>query len=167
VPFWGLVLAFLYVMSGAARLSRFRAVDPYRGQRGFLGLPITTAAGFVAAYLIALECPAAADILPISLQAGPAAAGFWGALLLMLVLQVSHIRYSKPTKNPKVLIPFMGLVVMLFIPSVAAYSAMAMFAYCIWFAFISPFFFRRFLAHLPPDEELRPLAECSDAEEEP
>ena len=55
VPFWGLALAFLFVMSGAGRLARFRVVDPYRGQRGYLGLPITTAAGFVAAYVIALE----------------------------------------------------------------------------------------------------------------
>ena len=62
VPVWGLVLAFLYVMSGAARLSRFRAVDPYRGQRGYLGLPITTAAGFMAAYLIDLESPLAARL---------------------------------------------------------------------------------------------------------
>ena len=60
IPFWGLALAFAYAASGAARLSRFRVVDPYRGQRGYLGLPITVAAGFVAAYLIALECPAAA-----------------------------------------------------------------------------------------------------------
>lgn len=167
VPIWGLVLTFLFVASGAARLSRFRVVDPYRGQRGFLGLPITTAAGFVAAYLIALECPAAASFLPVSLQSGPMAAGFWGAVLLMLALQVSHIRYSKPTKNPKVLIPFMVLVVMLFIPPVAVYSAVAMFAYGIWFAFVSPFFFHRFLSHLPPDEELRPLTESGDEEEDP
>ncbi len=166
VPFWGLVLTFLFVASGAARLSRFRVVDPFRGQRGFLGLPITTAAGFVAAYLIALECPAAA-FGPVSLQGGPLAASFWAAVLLMLVLQVSHIRYSKPTKNPKVLIPFMLLVVMLFIRPVAAWSALAMFAYGIWFAFVSPFFFRRFLAHLPPEAELPPLAESGDDEEEP
>ncbi len=157
VPFWGLVLAFFYAASGAARLSRFRVVDPFRGQRGFLGLPITTAAGFVAAYLIALECPAAKANLPVSLGSGPLAAVFWGAVMLMLILQMSHIRYSKPTKNPKVLIPFMVFVVMLFIRPVAAYSAMAMFLYGIWFAFISPFFFRHFLAHLPPEPPLLPV----------
>ena len=156
VPALGLALAFLYVMSGAARLSRFRVVDPYRGQRGYQGLPITTAAGFTAAYLIALESPAAVQMPLLSLRVGPLAAGFWAAVLLMLVLQVSHIRYSKPTKNPKVLIPFMVCVVMLFIPAVAIYSATLMFAYGIWFAFVSPFFFRRFLAHLPPVEELEP-----------
>ena len=165
VPFWGLALAFLYVMSGAARLSRFRVVDPYRGQRGFLGLPITTAAGFVAAYLIALESVDGSG-LPISLTGGPLAAGFWSALLLMLALQVSHIRYSKPTKNPKVLIPFMAVIVMLFIPALAIYSAMMIFAYGVWFAFVSPFFFRRFLAHLPPAEELEPALGPAGSDEE-
>ena len=164
VPALGLALAFLYVMSGAARLSRFRAVDPYRGQRGFLGLPITTAAGFMASYLIALESPWAARVPLLSLREGPLAAGFWVATLLMLVLQVSRIRYSKPTKNPKVLIPFMACVVMLFIPAVAIYSAAVMFAYGIWFAFISPFFFSRFLAHLPPAEEMETVSENEEDE---
>jgi len=167
VPFWGVAMAVLFVASGAARLSRFRVVDPYRGQRGYLGLPITTAAGFVSAYIIALECPAAARILPVSLMAGPLAAGFWGAVLLMLVLQISHIRYSKPTKNPKILIPFMVFVVMLFIRPVAAWSAMAMFAYGIWFAFVSPFFFRRFLSHLPEEEESCPAVAGGADEEGP
>ena len=164
VPALGLALAFLYVMSGAARLSRFRAVDPYRGQRGFLGLPITTAAGFMASYLIALESPWAARVPLLSLREGPLAAGFWVATLLMLVLQVSRIRYSKPTKNPKVLIPFMACVVMLFIPAVAIYSAGIMFAYGIWFAFVSPFFFSRFLAHLPPAEEMETVSENEEDE---
>lgn len=167
VPALGLALAFLYVMSGAARLSRFRIVDPYRGQRGYLGLPITTAAGFMASYLIALESPSVGDMPLLSLRVGPLAAGFWVAILLMLVLQVSRIRYSKPTKNPKVLIPFMVFIVMLFIPPVAIYSAMLMFAYGVWFAFISPFFFRRFLSHLAPAEELEPAAEGDDEEDGP
>ena len=167
VPVWGLVLAFLYVMSGAARLSRFRAVDPYRGQRGYLGLPITTAAGFMAAYLIALESPLAARLPLLSLRGGPLATGFWLAVVAMLALQVSRIRYSKPTKNPKVLIPFMAFIVMLFIPPVAIYSAMMIFAYGVWFAFVSPFFFRSFLAHLPPADELEVAAQADGDEEEP
>jgi len=165
VPIWGLAVTFLFAMSGAARLSRFRVVDPYRGQRGFLGLPITTAAGFVAAYLIALESTEGSAVF-VSLSSGPLTALFWAATLAMLVLQVSHIRYAKPTKNPKILIPFMILVVMLFIPSVALYSAMLMFIYGIWFAFISPFFFKRFLSRLPSPEELKPVPETGSDEEE-
>ena len=160
VPVWGVLLAVVYVMSGTARLARFRVVDPYRGQRGFLGLPSTTAAGIVAAFIIALESPAAAEIPLLSLRAGPLAVGFWAAVLAMLVLQVSHVRYSKPTKNPRILLPFMILIIMLFIPSVAPISALLMFAYGIWFAFISPFFFRRFLTKLPPLEELEPASQA-------
>ena len=33
---------------------------------------------------------------------------------------------------------------------VAGLGAAFMFAYTVWYAFVSPFFFRRFLAHLPP-----------------
>lgn len=165
VPFWGLALTFLYAASGAARLSRFRVVDPYRGQRGFLGLPITTAAGFVAAYLIALESSASAKLPLLSMRIGPLAVGFWVAVLAMLALQVSHVRYSKPTRNPKILIPFMICVVLLFVPSVAIYSAMLMFGYGIWFAFLSPFFFRHFLSHLAPAEDLKPAVEPGAEEE--
>ena len=156
VPVWGVALALGYVMSGAGRLSRFRAVDPYRGQRGYLGLPITTAAGFVAAYVIALEGVDGAG-LPFSLSSGPLAAAFWCGLLAMLVLQVSRIRYAKPTKNPKVFIPCLVLLVMLFIPAVAIVSVAAIFAYGLWYAFVSPFFFRRFLSRLPPVPALEPV----------
>ncbi len=42
---------------------------------------------------------------------------------------------------------------------------MLMFIYGIWFAFISPFFFKRFLSHLPPVEELQVVPEVGDDEE--
>ena len=166
VPFWGVTLAFLFVMSGAGRLARFRVVDPYRGQRGYLGLPITTAAGFVAAYVIALESVDAVA-LSFSLSGGWLATVFWCALLAMLVLQVSKVRYSKPTKNPKVFFPCLVLLVMLFIPSVAICSVLVIFGYGIWFAFVSPFFFKRFLSHLPPVEARVPVAEPGGEEDVP
>ncbi len=128
-------------------------------------MPITTAAGFVAAYLIALEGVEGSN-LPFSLTGGPLAAGFWCALLAMLGLQMSRIRYSKPTKNPKVLFPCVVLLVMLFIPSVAIIPLIVIFAYGIWFAFISPFFFRRFLSHLPPAEELKTVSAGGESNEE-
>lgn len=152
LPVWGTALACLYVFSGAARLSRFRAGDPYRGSRGYLGLPITVAAGFLASYLIAVERSVGAGG-PFALAAGPLAIGFWTALALMLILQVSRFRYSKPTKNPAALGPFIACLVLLFFPATALYSALLMFVYGLWFAFVSPFFFRRFLDRLPPVDE--------------
>ncbi len=155
VPVWGLIMTFLYVISGASRLSRFRVADPYRGQRGFLGLPITSAGGLVATYIIALESPHGVDMALLSLRNGPLAGFFWVAVLLMIVLQVSHVRYSKPTKNPYVFLPFLILLILLFIPPVSLYSAALMCLYSLWFAFISPFFFRRFLLRLSAADPLK------------
>lgn len=168
LPGWGAGLACLYVFSGAARLSRFRAGDPYRGARGYLGLPITVAAGFLSSYLIAAEQSDGSGG-PFSLATGPLAIGFWAALALMLVLQVSRIHYSKPTKNPAALVPFVACLVLLFFPATALYSAVVMFAYGLWFAFVSPFFFRRFLDRLPSAEEPPPAApaETGIVKEEP
>ncbi|MGA1529985.1 MAG: CDP-alcohol phosphatidyltransferase family protein, partial [Kiritimatiellia bacterium] len=45
---WAMILVVLTIFSGAIRLSRFRIVDPFRGQHGYLGLPITVNAGWVA-----------------------------------------------------------------------------------------------------------------------
>lgn len=166
---WGFLFAFAYAASGASRLARFRVVDPYRGQRGYLGLPITVAAGVAAAFMVALECPAGVNCLPVSLAEGPVSILFWSMLAVLLVLQVSHIRYSKPTKNPQVLIPFLVCIVLLFIPPVAAWSALLMMVYGVWFGFVSPFFFRRFLVRLE-EEAGEPLLEAAgvmDAEDEP
>lgn len=167
VPVWGWVMACLIVVSGASRLSRFRVVDPYRGQRGYLGLPITGAAGFVATYIIALNSPPSSAMPWLSLRSGPLAAGFWVALLLMLWLQVSHVRYGKPTKNPKIFIPFLLLLMMLFVPAAALYSAALMFIYSLWYTFVSPFFFHRFLMHLPPLEEEPVLDDGKDGDSMP
>lgn len=153
---WGVLVACLTVASGASRLSRFRVVDPYRGQRGYLGLPITGAAGFAAAYVIGVECVKAAWRMPegwagwVSLAKGPLAELFWAGFVLMLVLQVSKVRYGKPTKNPVIFIPFFVGLVLLFVPPAATWVSLAMMGYTLWYALISPFFFARFLAHLPP-----------------
>ncbi|MDR0994497.1 MAG: CDP-alcohol phosphatidyltransferase family protein [Verrucomicrobiota bacterium] len=153
VPFWGFVLTCLYVISGASRLSRFRVADPYRGQRGYLGLPITAAGGWVATWVIALESSGHWSVDWLSIRNGPMAVGFWLSVLLMLWLQVSHVRYGKPTKNPLVLLPFLVILILLYIPPAAVYAAFLLGLYTVWYVFVSPFFFQRFLAHLPPVEE--------------
>lgn len=140
----GLAVAAFFVLSGASRLSRFRVVDPFRGQRGYLGLPITVAAGFAAILVIATERPWGEEAV-FSLNHGPLATLFWSSTLIMLVLQISHVRYAKPTKNPAVFIPFSILLVVLFINSpVALISAGLLITYIFWYAFISPFFKRHF-----------------------
>jgi CDP-diacylglycerol--serine O-phosphatidyltransferase len=148
---WGIVLFFLFVMSGAARLSRFRVIDPYRGQRGYVGLPITVAASLVAVYWIGkYSYP---DDLSFLFVSDAAKWTFWMILFVMLSLQVSLVRYPKPTKNVFIFIPFAITLVLLFFKQTAIYSAILLFIYGMWYAFISPFTFKKFLAHLPPESK--------------
>lgn len=151
---WGFMLASVIVLSGTYRLSRFRVVDPYRGQRGYLGLPITTNAGWMASFFIAAGCGRIGQEW-FALDHGAVAALFWSTTLVMLILQVSRVRYAKPTKNPIMFIPFSILMILLFAKShLAAAAALTLCAYGFWYAFIHPFFYRQHLLMEAEKEEV-------------
>jgi len=141
---WGLVLAFGMVLSGATRLSRFRIIDPFRGQQGFLGLPITCAGGFVTCIIFVSQSGALQAWgwdKWFRLDGGPLAWGIWIAATLMLLLQISHVRYTKASKHPVVFLAGIALVIALFI-NLAYFATVAALAGCaagIYFAFLSPF----------------------------
>ncbi len=152
----GLAVVSAIVLSGVSRLSRFRVVDPYRGQRGYLGLPITTAAGWIASLVIASQNSLFNDTW-LSLEHGPVATLFWVSTLIMIVLQLSHVRYIKPTKKPVVFVPFTVVLILLFLNGpVAIWAAFMLAGYGFWYAFISPFY-RRQHAVLAPAEEEHPV----------
>jgi len=140
---WGLALAAFMVLSGASRLSRFRIVDPDRGQKGFLGLPITCAGGFVTCIIFVAQAgaPRAWGWTWFNLERGPLAWEVWIATALMLVLQVSHVRYTKASKHPAVFLAGIALVIALFIrfAHFATVAALAGCAAAVYFAFLSPY----------------------------
>lgn len=148
----GLLLACAIVASGAARLSRFRVVDPYRGQRGYLGLPITVNAGWIALFVIVAESGFVSEDW-LSLTRGPSATFLWTCVTAMVFLQVSRIRYGKPTKNLAGMIPGVILITAVFSNSpwgVAA--ALVLLATGFYFAFVSPWFTRRLAWRMAYDE---------------
>lgn len=159
----GLAFVCFTVMSGAMRLARFRVADPFRGQRGFLGLPITVNAGWVAMLVFITQSGMVRDDVfgSLSLYAGPFAAFVWTLSTVFLVLQVSTLHYAKPTKAPLFFIAGIAMVMMLFLQGgVALISALAMCAYGIFYALISPFLPRHealveenAAAVVPADEE--------------
>ncbi len=140
---WGKVLAGFMVLSGASRLSRFRIIDPLRGQGGFLGLPITCAGGFVTCIVFVAYSGAVQEWgwTWFNLTQGPLAWTVWTAVTLMLVLQVSHVRYTKASKHPVVFLAGIVLVVALFlnIHLLASVAALGGCAAGLYFAFLSPF----------------------------
>jgi len=138
--FWSLAMPSLILVSGAVRLARFRVVDPYRGQRGYLGLPITVSAGWMAMFVF-IWASGVLDEEVFSLVRGPWAAFVWGSTLAMLGLQVSHVRYAKLTKEIGFFAICVFFVLFLFMRTdVAVVAALAISAAGFIYAFVTPFF---------------------------
>jgi CDP-diacylglycerol--serine O-phosphatidyltransferase len=151
-PVLRLTLGCALVASGAYRLSRFKAVDPYRGQHGFMGLPITVCAAFVALFhIVSNQAPESWGFLKLNLREGPIAGAVLGFVTLLAVLQVSRFHFPKPTKNPLFFIPSIGGVILLFSgrPALAAASALVGILFGFYFVFVTPFLNR------PPVQEPR------------
>ena len=140
---WGMVLAGGMVLSGASRLSRFRIIDPFRGQQGFLGLPITCAGGFVTCIIFVAQSGAIQEWgwTWFSLTQGPVAWFVWIAATLMLLLQISHVRYTKASKHPVIFLAGIALVIALFVNVhlMATVAALGGSVAALYFAFLSPF----------------------------
>lgn len=157
----GLAFVCFTAMSGALRLARFRVVDPFRGQHGYLGLPITVNAGWVAMFVFITQSGLLREDI-FNLSVGPLAALVWTLSTVFLVLQVSTLHYAKPTKAPLFFFAGIAMVMMLFLQAgIALVSALAMCAYGIFYALISPFLPR----HEALVEEAAAAVPVSDEEE--
>lgn len=96
-PIWRLVLPAAVCVSGVVRLARFKVKDPLRGQGGYSGLPITVNAGWVAMFVYISQSPPVKQ--GFSLDRGWVATLFLLGICTFITLQVSNVRYPKPTKN--------------------------------------------------------------------
>jgi CDP-diacylglycerol--serine O-phosphatidyltransferase len=147
---FGLMLATAMVLSGMLRLARFKVVDPFRGQQGFLGLPITVNAGFLASVFYIVE---SREVVGLDfLREGWGGMLVWSCSLLMILLQVSHVHYPKPSKNWMFFLPSAGLVCSLFVGGLPGLvGASMMVAYGLYYAFMCPL--------LPREAAAMPLVE--------
>lgn len=112
-PVWRVVMTSCVVLSGVLRLSRFKVRDPFRGQQGFSGLPITACAAWVAMFVFISQTQ---PYERFSLRHGPVALLFLSGIVAFIILQVSMVRYPKPTKHPALFVPMVVMVCLLFIP---------------------------------------------------
>lgn len=106
-------------LSGVVRLARFKVADPFRGQGGYGGLPITANAGWVALFVFISQVKPSDRISGdlFSLQQGWFATVFLIGILVFISLQVSNVRYPKPTKKAGIFIPCVILVTLfIFLP---------------------------------------------------
>jgi CDP-diacylglycerol---serine O-phosphatidyltransferase len=151
---WGVLIVSAMVLSGALRLSRFRIVDPFRGGRGYLGLPITVNGGWVTLFVFATQV-GLGDVEWFNLHRGPMAAFVWASTLVFVALQISHVHYHKPTKDPVFLVLSVLVVACLFARMrLGVAAALTMCAYGFIYGFITPFFHKGAME----DEEEEPLS---------
>jgi CDP-diacylglycerol--serine O-phosphatidyltransferase len=111
---WRIVLPSAVALSGVVRLARFKVQDPLRGQGGYAGLPITGNAGWVALFVFISQTPPTDKF---SLSNGPVAILFLLGIVLFISLQVTSVRYPKPTKRAWMFVPSVILVTLLFVPA--------------------------------------------------
>ncbi len=112
-PLIRVLLPSAVALSGVVRLARFKVADPLRGQGGYGGLPITANAGWVALFVFISQVkPSGGSGTPdpFSLQQGWFAALFLIGILIFICLQVSNVRYPKPTKKTVLFVPCVVLV---------------------------------------------------------
>jgi CDP-diacylglycerol--serine O-phosphatidyltransferase len=137
---WRALMTALVVLSGVIRLARFKVKDPARGQAGYCGLPITACAGWVAIFVFLGERQFLGDVF--SLNQGPVAVVFLIGVLLMITLQVSNIRYPKPTKVAAIFAACIVLTVLLFFPTAKldVFAAVAILALGVAYVIFGPAF---------------------------
>ena len=147
----GLLLCSAMVLFGMARLSRFRVADPFRGLHGYVGLPITVNAGWIALLVYIVESQGGGWM---NLHQGPMAVVAWTVSMLFVFLQVSNLHYTKPAKHWIFIIPSALLILVMFLDmKVGASAAFGMCLYGLFYAFISPFLPRHTMEALPEELE--------------
>ena len=135
----GLIIVSSIVISGALRLSRFKVINQGHGQQGYFGLPITIVAGLIALAVMLTQ----SDFLnteTLNLSKGYFAIFIWCNVIICVILQVSNIRYQKPTTKLIVFVPIMLLILCLFLK--ADFSFVAILTFLIIgeiYVFVTPF----------------------------
>ncbi len=148
-PLVRVLLPSAVALSGVVRLARFKARDPLRGQGGYAGLPITVNAAWVALFVFISQAPPHQHF---SLNEGTVAGLFLLGVITFIVLQVTNLRYPKPTKKAALFIPMVILVCLLlalgiYNPRMGVRLAIMMIALGVGYVAIGPLFVMGYTAH--------------------
>jgi CDP-diacylglycerol--serine O-phosphatidyltransferase len=146
-PVWRVLLPSAVAVSGVCRLARFKVKDPLRGQAGYAGLPITANAAWVALFVFISQTP---PYDRFSLDQGKVATLFLIGIFTFTILQITNLRYPKPSKKAAIFIPAAILVALLFCP-VHVFSvrvATVMLGLVVVYVVIGPLFVKGWTAHL-------------------
>ncbi len=157
-PLIRVLLPSAVALSGVVRLARFKVADPLRGQGGYGGLPITANAGWVALFVFLSQTRTDEEMGGIfSLQQGWFATVFLVGILIFISLQVTNLRYPKPTKKAAMFIPCVILVFLfVLLPKEASrWVAVVMLLLGLVYAVAGPMFVKGAEIHQAHQERIR------------
>jgi CDP-diacylglycerol---serine O-phosphatidyltransferase len=145
-PFWRVLLPSAVALSGVVRLAKFKVKDPLRGQGGYAGLPITANAAWVALFIYVTLAP------PHDRLEGWLAILFLFGIVVFIVLQLTNLRYPKPTKKAALFVPCIVFVLALWAlslhkPLYAARLAVLMMGLGLLYVMVGPMFVKGVEAH--------------------
>ena len=151
-PALRVILPSAVALSGVVRLARFKVKDSLRGQGGYSGLPITANAAWVALFVFISLTPPRDQF---SLNQGPVAVLFLVGILVFIVLQVTSLRYPKPTKKTALFVPCVILVTLFWALRAprAARVAVVMMVLGIVYVVIGPLFVKGIEVHRARKDE--------------
>ena len=149
---WRVMLPSAVALSGMVRLARFKAKDPLRGQAGYAGLPITANAGWVAVFVFISQTPPRDTF---RLDQGWVATLFLAGVFTFITLQVTNLRYPKPTKKMWLFIPCVVLVALMFVPGprMSVRVAITMIVFGVAYIVFGPLFVKGVAVHKARKEQ--------------
>jgi CDP-diacylglycerol--serine O-phosphatidyltransferase len=152
VQLWSVVVPTAIVASGALRFARYSTSESRVKHHTFRGLPIPVSAIWLAMFVLFTESDLLIDT-PFAFPHGPLVLVMWSCAIAFLLLQVSNVRYAKPTKEMIGLGLAATLVLMLATGRlVAAFCVGTCFA-LFFFAFFGPFLVRGMVEEDSDEEE--------------
>ena len=94
---WGVAFSTAIVASGVIRFARYQVKESRVGHHTFRGLPIPVCGLWIALIILLTE----SGMLPgwFPLDSASLAVAMWAFALVFLFLQISNVRYAKPTKE--------------------------------------------------------------------
>jgi len=95
---WGKVAALVIILSGVLRFSRGCSAPSKRYRHLFRGLPIPVSATWIAVFVLIVEKDLL-DIPGLAIDRSAVTVFFWAFAFAFLLLQVSNVRYLKPSRR--------------------------------------------------------------------
>jgi len=95
---WGAAAALAIIVSGVFRFSRGCSVASRRHRHVYRGLPIPVNATWIGVYVLLVEMDLL-DRAGVSADRGVLTVAFWAPAFAFLLLQVSNVRYLKPSRR--------------------------------------------------------------------